>query len=449
MVKNYSIGVDYGIQSAHAVLVDVSNGKVVSQATKVYAHEAERVKQFDDESMDIDYIMKHPKEYIDVLKTIIPVALDQAQVSPEHVIGLSIHMKGCSIIPVDQEGKLLCEQTQFLENPYAYVQIWKHRLPQIKKWMGSIQDRGVDCFDICNNKVSAKWMIPQTMKLIDTNPDVYHATEYFLEASEWIAMQITGESRDSFPGNGRLTATIAPKIGLREEIPVRIINIDSQVAMPNYCGIIEEGILANKFNIKEGPAYTGKEFLWVIKNFVPRLYYEDAKRHNISLHTLLVKKASELTSTRSGLLAINYWKENDETGKKRELATTMVGMTQSTRPEEIYRAIIEASAFHKKMDLQKLESSGEEIEQLYAYTEYSQCNEIIMQIYADILEKEIVVVDVCQNILEATNNEKVLVHSDATISREIIRPVPERVEEYRTIYKEYQRLYEYFTHKDS
>ena len=125
-MKKYSIGVDFGTQSGRAVLVDVSNGEVISQAVKEYTHGVMDERLPDGTKLEHDWALQHPRDYIEVLETTIPEVLKLSGVNPENVIGLAIDFTACTVLPIDKNGQPLCFDEELKSNPHSWVKLWKH-----------------------------------------------------------------------------------------------------------------------------------------------------------------------------------------------------------------------------------------------------------------------------------------------------------------------------------
>jgi len=129
-MSKYTIGVDYGTQSGRAVLVDVSNGNVIAQATQIYTHGVMEEHLPDGTKLGPDWAIEHPADYIEVLEVTIPAVMKESGVSREDVIGMSIDFTACTMLPIDKEGVPLCFQEELKSVPHAWLKLWKHHAAQ-------------------------------------------------------------------------------------------------------------------------------------------------------------------------------------------------------------------------------------------------------------------------------------------------------------------------------
>src|SRR5690606_16286313 len=205
---------------------------------------------------------------------------------------------------------------------------------------------------------------------------------------------IVGEkmSRTILPQGARaggLTPRMAEKLGLKAGTAVAVANVDAHVAVPaatvvspnkmvmvmgtsichlvlgereleveGMCGVVEDGILPGYYGFEAGQSAVGDIFGWFVETCVPEAYAEEARRRGLNVHQLLEEKASRLAPGESGLLALDWWNGNRSILVDADLTGMMLGMSLTTRPEEMYRALIEATAFGTRVIIDALESGG-------------------------------------------------------------------------------------------
>lgn len=536
MEKKYAIGVDYGTQSGRAVLVDVSEGTVIAQSTKMYTHGVMEEYLPDNTKLKPDWAVEHPADYLEVLELTIPAVLKESGVKPQDVVGMSIDFTACTMLPVDQEGMPLCFQEELKSVPHAWLKLWKHHAAQYEanKLNRIAAERGEGFLARYGGKISSEWMLPKIMQILDEAPEIYDRTDRFMEAADWVTMQLTGvEARNActagykalwnkkqgYPSTeffkaldvrlehvveeklstdihsqgtkaGELTEAMAAKTGLLPKTAVGVANVDAHVAVPavgitepnkllmiigtstcdimcgteekiipGMCGVVEDGVLPGYFGYEAGQSCVGDHFEWFVKNCVPASYYEEAEKKGMSIHQLLTEKASKLRIGESGLLALDWWNGNRSVLVDVDLTGLMLGMTLTTKPEEMYRALIEATAFGKNIIIENFEASGVPVDELYACGGISKKNTMMMQIYADVTNKEIFIGASDQApALGAAMFGAVAAGAakggydsifDAAkamgkVEERTYKPIPENVEAYQKLYAEFKLLHDYF-----
>ncbi len=160
---------------------------------------------------------------------------------------------------------------------------------------------------------------------------------------------------------------------------------DREADAPGICGVVENGILPGFFGYEAGQSCVGDHFSWFIDNCLPAPYVEQAKEQGKNLHVFLREKAGRLAPGESGLIALDWWNGNRSVLVDADLTGCMLGMTLQTRPEEIYRALIEATAYGTRKIVEAFQQAGIAVEEFYASGGISQKDPMTMQIYADVL----------------------------------------------------------------
>ncbi|MCM3410853.1 ribulokinase [Metabacillus litoralis] len=535
--SKYAIGVDYGTESGRAVLVDIKSGVVVAKHTTPYPHGVIDEKLPNSlEKLPNNFALQHPDDYLLVLKETIPNILNQSGVKADDVIGIGIDFTACTILPVDQDLVPLCTKEEWSNNPHSWVKLWKHHAAQDEaiKMNQLAEQRGEEWLKRYGGKISSEWAIPKVWQVLDEAPEVYEATDLFLEAADWVTAQMTGKVvRNScaagYKGTwhkqkgyvsqeflialhpdlsnlyetklrgdvvslgtkaGELTEEFANLVGLKRGTTVAVGAIDAHAGVPGagvvtpgrmvmvmgtstchmlisekevhvdgISGVVEDGIIPGFYGYEAGQAAVGDIFAWFVDNSVPTSVVEEANESGISIHQLLEKKADTLKPGQSGLLVLDWHNGNRTPLVDAELSGLIVGQTLLTKPEEIYRALIEATAFGTRLIIDTFKSQGVDIHELVACGGLPHRNRMLMQIYADVTNMEIKISDTTltpaigsamfgavvagperggySTIKEAASNM-------ARLKDESFVPNPNHVKIYDEMYKEYLKLHDYF-----
>ncbi len=221
--------------------------------------------------------------------------------------------------------------------------------------------------------------------------------------------------------------------------------------------MVEDGILPGLYAYEAGQAGVGDIFAWFVENAVPHIYQDEAKQRGISLHDILAEKASRLRPGQSGLLALDWWNGNRSTLADADLSGLIVGCTLSTTAEEIYRALIEATAFGTRVIIDAFTGKGIPVRSIVTGGGLTR-NDMLMQIYADVTDREIKVAGSAQTaahgaaILGAVAAGKhggyqslaEAVSHLAPAPARVFKPIPGHIPVYNSIFQEYNRLYNYF-----
>lgn len=171
---------------------------------------------------------------------------------------------------------------------------------------------------------------------------------------------------------------------------------DSPFSVYGVYGGVKDAIVPGYYALESGLAAVGDMFGWFTEHMLPAEYTEEAEEQGISIHELLSRKAALLTPGQSGLIALDWWNGNKTPFVDGNLSGVLLGMTLQTRPEEIYRTLIEATAFGTKRILDIYEKNGVHVEEIIVSGGIAVKNPFMMQVYADVLGKSLKVADSTQ-----------------------------------------------------
>ncbi|MBQ3864940.1 MAG: ribulokinase [Clostridia bacterium] len=228
--------------------------------------------------------------------------------------------------------------------------------------------------------------------------------------------------------------------------------------VPGSNGCIRDGILPGFYGLESGQCCVGDHFSWLEEHLVPEAYRSEAAERKISVLELLTEKASRLKPGQSGLLALDWWNGTRSTLMDGELTGMILGMNLQTRAEDIFRALVEATAFGNRMIVENYTSHGVRIEKCVAAGGIAQKNRMLLQIYADVLNRDIALADTAEcgalgsavYALTAAGEECGIQNATEAIQRLVkpircvIHPIPANVGIYDRLYQEYRKLYLYF-----
>lgn len=170
---------------------------------------------------------------------------------------------------------------------------------------------------------------------------------------------------------------------------VNIVMADSEVSVPGICGVAPHGIMPGHFGYDSGQCAIGDIFDWFVKNCAPASYTDAAKAEGISIHAYLREKAARLRPGESGLIALDWWNGNRSVINDSSLSGMILGLTLRTKPEEIYRALLEACAYGTRKIIESFEECGVAVTELFACGGIAIKDPLMMQIYADVTGRPI------------------------------------------------------------
>ncbi len=535
--EKFALGIDYGTESGRVVVIRVRDGEEVSSAVIPYPDGVIDERLPGGPKLEHDWALQNPRDYLRVVERGVPKALKAAKVEADDVVGIGTDFTASSPMPTKRDGTPLCSLAQYRKHPHAWVKLWKHHAaqPEANRINEVGRERNEEFIRIYGGKYSSEWFFSKLLQVVNEAPEVYGATERFIEAADWIVWQLTGEEKrntctagykamwvkgSGFPSKdffralsprmenvieekvgtafyplgekaGGLTAEWARKTGLKEGTPVSIGNVDAHVAVPattvtkvgslvmimgtsichmllgagrqmveGMCGTVEDGIVPGLWGYEAGQSAVGDIFAWFFEHGVPDYIHHEARQRKIPHVAALERRAAALLPGESGLVALDWWNGNRSILVDVDLSGVLLGMTLATRAEEIYRALIEATAFGTRTIVEAFESKGIAVKNLVACGGLPEKNQLLMQIYADVTGREIKLAQQLQtcsalgaamhgavaagragggydSIFEAAKHM-------ARVQKLTYKPRAEHHEVYNRLFKEYQALHDYF-----
>jgi L-ribulokinase len=189
------VGVDYGTLSGRALVVRVSDGAELGTAVHEYRHGVLEDALPSGRRLPPDWALQYPGDYIDVLRVAVPAAVAAAGVSPADIVGLATDFTACTVLPTTADGTPLCQTPEFADEPHAWVKLWKHHAAQgqADRINELARKRGEPWLPRYGGKISAEWQFAKALQVLEEAPDVYAATERWIEAADWIIWQLCGD----------------------------------------------------------------------------------------------------------------------------------------------------------------------------------------------------------------------------------------------------------------
>ena len=289
---------------------------------------------------------------------------------------------------------------------------------------------------------------------------------------------------------GSLTAQAAEWTGLPEGIAVAVGNVDAHVTapaaraiepgqmlavmgtstchimngdvlgeVPGMCGVVDGGVVPGLYGYEAGQSGVGDIFAWFVDNSVPPAYHDAARAAGVDLHTHLSDLAGRQRVGQHGLVVLDWHSGNRSILVDHELSGLIVGLTLATRPEDVYRALMESTAFGTRKIIEAFESSGVPVRELIAAGGLIK-NSVLMQMYADVTRRRIHLIESEQGpALGSAMHAAVAagVHPDiraaaaamGKVRRDVYIPDEERAAAYDALYVHYSNLHDRFANGET
>ncbi|WP_207392774.1 ribulokinase [Aeromicrobium sp. IC_218] len=284
---------------------------------------------------------------------------------------------------------------------------------------------------------------------------------------------------------GRLTAQAAAWTGLPEGIAVAVGNVDAHVTapaaqavgpgqmvaimgtstchvmnaevlreVPGMCGVVDGGIVSGLWGYEAGQSGVGDIFAWFTQHAVPPAYVDAAAAAGESVHEHLTRLAAAQEVGEHGLVALDWHSGNRSVLVDHELSGLVMGLTLATRAEDVYRALLEATAFGTRVIVNAFRDSGVPVEEFIVAGGLSR-NELLMQIYADVTRLPISVIDSAQGpalgsaihaavAAGAYPDVPTAAKQMGRVRRHVHMPDERRAGHYDALFEEYQALHDHF-----
>ncbi|HWA88152.1 MAG TPA: ribulokinase [Opitutus sp.] len=456
----FTLGLDYGTNSARALIVRVTDGREFGSAVVNYPSGRQGVLL---DPRDHHLARQHPGDYLFALERAVKAALAQANkqrgFSAGQISGIGVDTTGSSPLPVDAENVPLGVARRFRKNLHAQCWLWKDHTSwrEAARITELAAQHRPQFIAKCGNTYSSEWWWSKIWHCLAVAPKVFDAACSWVELADWIPSVLAGvtdprqiqrgvccaghkalyaddwgglpdkeflslldpkladlrdrlyeKAHDATATAGVLCPEWAKKLGLRAGIPIAIgemdvhygaigsgvtegtlvkvigtstcdvgvVSADKDVAdIPGICGIVKGAILPGYYGIEAGQSAVGDIFKW---------WAEVVCEGDDALHSRLTKEAAKLAPGQSGLLALDWHNGNRTILVDQRLTGLLVGTTLHTTRAEIYRALIEATAFGARAIIERIREYGVPIGRVVCAGGIAEKNPLLMQIYADV-----------------------------------------------------------------
>lgn len=317
----------------------------------------------------------------------------------------------------------------------------------------------------------------------------YPSEEFFARLDprlrHFVAEKLAGDVLPCGVMAGRVTAAGAAMTGLKEGTPVSVAGADAHSAVPacgvsdeghmliimgtsachmlvsreekavsGICGIVEDGMLPDMVGYEAGQSCLGDHFEWFQKVCISAELTKEADERGVPPLALLSEKAAALRVGESGLLALDFWNGNRSVLDRGDLSGMILGLTLTTKPEEIYRALIEATGFGTRVIVERFREYGIPVDKISVCGGIPHKNRFLLQVYADLLGIPLHVIPTRQAGARGSAIYGAVAAGVCTLDEaiaqwascgdDVVYPNAENKAVYDALYDEYKTLYYYF-----
>jgi L-ribulokinase len=536
MAKNagimaFTIGLDYGTNSARALVVDCANGREIGTAVVDYPSGYQGVLL---NASDHHLARQNPADYVWVLEKATLLALEAAcQAEPafsaDQVIGIGMDGTGSSPLPVDSGNVPLASDARFAANPNAQCWLWKDHtgIPEAAAITATARSLRPHYLAKIGGTYSSEWFWAKVWHCLKVDAEVFDAACSWVELADFVPSVLAGvkdpreirrgvcmaghkalyaedwgglpdkeflsaldpklaalrdrlydQAHDASAIAGTLCPEWAAKLGLPAGIPIAIgemdvhygaigcgvdegtlvkvigtstcdcavVSADKTVAdIPGICGIVKGAILPGYFGVEAGQSAVGDIFKWFVEGVLG----------DASLHGSLTDEAAAQRPGQSGLLALDWNNGNRTILVDQSLTGLLLGQTLYTSRAEIYRALVEGTAFGARAIVDRIREYGVPVERIVCSGGIAEKNPLLMQIYADVTGCEMRLARSSQAcalgsaiaaaVVAGVYRDFQSAQAAMTGLKEIsYRPIPENQAIYNELYALYRELHDSF-----
>ena len=530
-VMAYTIGLDYGTNSARALVVDCANGREIGTGVVDYPSGHQGVLL---NPADHHLARQNPADYVVALEQATLRALAAAleaepEFSRDQVIGIGMDGTGSSPLPVDCNNVPLAGDPRFSANPNAQCWLWKDHtgIPEAEAITAAARQLRPQYLAKIGGTYSSEWFWAKVWHCLKVDAAVFDAAYSWVELADFVPAVLAGvtdplairrgvcmaghkalyaedwgglpdkefltsldpklaalrdrlydKAYDASAIAGKLCPEWAEKLGLPAGIPIAIgemdvhygaigcgvdegtlvkvigtstcdcavVSADKTVAdIPGICGIVKGAILPGYFGVEAGQSAVGDIFKWFVECVLK----------DVTLHGPLTDEAGTMRPGQSGLLALDWNNGNRTILVDQRLTGLMLGQTLYTTQAEIYRAIIESTAFGARAIIERIREYGVPVERIVCSGGIAEKCPPLMQIYADVTGCEMRLSRSAQScalgsaigaaVVAGAHPDFKTAQAAMTGLKELTyRPIPENQVIYNQLYALYRELHDSF-----
>lgn len=436
----FVIGLDFGTESARAVLLRAGARAVAATAVQRYRHGVWQ-RELRGTPLPGGWALQDADDYLLAAEDILARVV--AQLPPGgRVAGLGVAFTSSSPLPTLADGTPLSRS--FPDEPHAYVKLWKHHAAQ--HHADRFNASGAPYLAFSGGRSSSEWLPAKAAQFAEEHPELWARAARFLEAGDWLVWQLTDQEscsavhagykahhreggyppevrgllgervRDPQPGGsaaGTLTAAWQRRVGLNHAPVVAVSTIDAhagalgvgalragegvavlgtsacyltsserEIPIPGISGVVAGGIVPGLYGYEAGQAAFGDVLSWLVRA-VP--HGPDEASAFEAYH----REAAGLSPGEHGLLALDWWNGCRTPLDRGDLSGLVLGFTPATRPADVYRALMESLCFGARRVLATFGGYGLPLQRLILAGGLSERGHPLLQILADVLGREV------------------------------------------------------------
>ena len=485
MKDKFVIGLDYGSDSARALIVNATTGEELATAVKYYP----RWKAGKYCNPGINQYRQHPLDYLEVLEASVKEALEKSPAgTAENIVGIAFDTTGSTPAFTDENGTPLALLPEFAENPNAMFVLWKDHtaIKEAAEINKHCKESAIDYSAYEGGIYSSEWFWAKALHVLREDKAVAAKAYSIVEYCEWLPAVLTGVTKSSdivrsrcacghkamwhekwgglpsedFLGSldpllkgfrarlfdktetadksvGHLSNEWAKRLGLSTDVVVaggafdchmgavgagvtphtfvRVIGTSTcDVMVADYkeigdnlikgiCGQVDGSVIPGMIGLEAGQSGFGDIYAWFkrilefpLKQIIGNssLLDENTKQKLIDeaadrIIPALTKEAEKLPITDDCVVATDWMNGRRTPDANQLLKGTITGITLATSAPQIFRALVEATAFGSKAIVDRFINEGMRIDNVIGIGGIALKSPFVMQTLSDVLNMPI------------------------------------------------------------
>jgi L-ribulokinase len=196
-MSKYALGLDFGTESARAVLVNVTTGEMPATAVEPFPDGVidDTLPGSKAVKLPPDWALQNSSDWLTTLESTVKQVMASSGVTATDIIGIGIDFTACTVLPTTADSTPFHTLPEYKDTPHAWVKLWKHHgaQPQADRVNALADEKEEAWLPRYGGKVSSEWLIPKAMQLLEEAPDIYHSAAHLVEGSDWVVWQLTGQ----------------------------------------------------------------------------------------------------------------------------------------------------------------------------------------------------------------------------------------------------------------
>ncbi len=441
------VGLDFGTQSARAVLVSAQTGEVLAVHTVRYSN---------------DKTLHYAKDYEEALWELLASVIPKQYRSS--VAGICVDATSLTLVPLAKDGRALMQCAEFAKEPHARIKLWKYHRAQAQAEEALQLAKKLDepFLKRSGGFISCEWTLPKLMEIRDEAPQVYEVMDMAMDLCDFLTYRLTGRVTRSkgslcykglwaedlgFPSDaflnrlrpglaqkyrhllrgevlrpadcaGVLRREIGDRLGLTDPVYVAAGVLDGHTSLAalgalkagdaalvvgtsnvlsvqteklyeaeGICGIARDGQIPDLYGIDSGQACTGDMLEWYLRNMSGTDILKEAEQKKCSPHGLLAKQITE--PWKNTVVAVDWWNGSRSTPCDMNLHGGIAGLSLDTHPKDIYLALLQGIVCGTREIIDAVTAQGITIRRVLATGGMAGKNPLLMQEYANLLNRPV------------------------------------------------------------